>query len=516
MSTAVEPDVIGALVRLTGGCPLALRELAETLTDDQLCGRRPLPDPLPLGLQGRISFGRLLHTLPDRTRLGLLVVAVGQDPEPRVLLAALAELGLAPQDLDPAVDADLLRNDTWHVTQPLLRAAIRELASAQQIRQVHAVLALAYQQTDLALHARHLAAAGGGVDEASAAALERAAQVELHRGQVSDAAPLQQLAADLSPAGTSRVRRLVAAAETHVASGQPDAARTAVEAALAADLPPDLDARALSVKAELSLWGTATSTDLAQLATDAERVAAQDPRSAATILLNAAVCAENLGELPDALGLARRAVALMPDADHARRALADAVLGQLTTLVTGRADFPPEPMSHAEVRRNLHGSTAICPSMVAQWLLWCERYDDAQSIITAQLDVSRQSSLTGVLPHALVLAADIAWWQGSWRAGRDSATAAQLAAAQVGQVGLLGYAHAFEALYAVQREDHRAGCAAPCWTRTSRLSDPGRCQPRCARPGCVCTRRWRVVTWARPSSSALGPSSCGAGSPRAR
>jgi DNA-binding CsgD family transcriptional regulator len=453
-ATTVDPDVTGALVRLTGGSPLALRELAGSLTDEQLAGRRPLPDPLPLGVQGRTSFGRLLQTLPERTRLALLVAAIGQWPEPAVLLPALTGLGLHPQDLDPAVDADLLRAGTWHVARPLLGAAVRGLASAEQTRQVHSVLARAYEQTDLAQHARHLAAAGGGVDEVSAAALERAAQVELQRGQVNVAAPLQQLAADLSPAGASRVRRLVAAAEAHVSSGQPDAASAAVEAALSADPAPELSARALCVKAELSLWGTATSTDLAQLARDAERVAPQDPRSAATILLNAAVCAENLGELPDALGLARRSVALMPDGEHARRALADAVLGQLTTLVTGRSDASPEPMSHAEVRRNLHGSTATCPSMVAQWLLWCERYDDAHSILQAQLDVARQSSLTGVLPHALVLSADVAWWQGRWPTGQGSATAARLAAAQVGQVGLLGYAHAFEALYALQREDH--------------------------------------------------------------
>ena len=45
---AVDPGVRDRLVEATAGNPLALAELTEVLSDDQLAGTAPLPNPLPL------------------------------------------------------------------------------------------------------------------------------------------------------------------------------------------------------------------------------------------------------------------------------------------------------------------------------------------------------------------------------------------------------------------------------------------------------------------------------------
>ncbi|WP_426561273.1 LuxR C-terminal-related transcriptional regulator [Angustibacter sp. McL0619] len=449
----VDPDVLSDLVRLTGGCPLALRELAQTLTTDHLMGRRALPDPLPLGPLGRTSFGAQLHGLTDRTRLAMLVLALGDGCPGAVLVAALARLGLTLPDLDPAVDRHLVRRQHWVLGDPLQRSAIQQLARAEDVRRAHAALADAFEQTDLGRCARHLAAAGEGVDEDVARTLERAARLAQRRGDVAGAATLWQLAADLSPVGPVRLRRLVVAAEGQTACGDLRAAEADLDDLLAAAPAADLTSRALRVRTQLALWSATNSTELARLSADAEQVSAYDSDSAAGVLLNLAVCAQNLGDVPEALRLARRGVELATDGAPARRAFAEAVLGQLTTLITGRAGGLPAQLNDSEVRAHLHGAHPACPAMLAQWLLWCERYEDADALVRTQLRLARESSLSAVLPLPLALAADIAWWRGRWDDGRASAAAAVAAAEPAGQVGLLGYAHSWDAMYAAQRQD---------------------------------------------------------------
>jgi len=128
----ISAAVAHELWRVTGGNPLALTEAGHRLDDDQLGGRVPLEDPLPVGQDLEADFGRRLDPLPAATRLALLMVALSASTEVQGLAAALASVGVEWSVLDPAHAAGLLRYESGHVvfTHPLMRSAVRELAAA--------------------------------------------------------------------------------------------------------------------------------------------------------------------------------------------------------------------------------------------------------------------------------------------------------------------------------------------------------------------------------------------------
>ncbi|MEU9386500.1 ATP-binding protein, partial [Streptomyces sp. NPDC048279] len=63
----VDPAVADRIVAGTGGNPLALLELTDALTAEQLSGIAPLPDPLPVGRLLEDHFQRLVLALPPAT-----------------------------------------------------------------------------------------------------------------------------------------------------------------------------------------------------------------------------------------------------------------------------------------------------------------------------------------------------------------------------------------------------------------------------------------------------------------
>ena len=59
-----DDGVTERLVTETGGNPLALLDAARDLSPDQLAGRAPLPEPLPIGRRLEESFARRIRELP--------------------------------------------------------------------------------------------------------------------------------------------------------------------------------------------------------------------------------------------------------------------------------------------------------------------------------------------------------------------------------------------------------------------------------------------------------------------
>ena len=98
LRTVLGPDVdsavLGSLGRTLQGLPLALREAARLLTPEQIAGTAPLPDPLPVAPALMTAWTAVLDRQPDRTRWGLLDLAVaGARPD---LLASLQGEGCGP------------------------------------------------------------------------------------------------------------------------------------------------------------------------------------------------------------------------------------------------------------------------------------------------------------------------------------------------------------------------------------------------------------------------------------
>lgn len=206
--------VTSRVLGVAQGNPLALLELPQALSDSQRSATEPLPPVLPLGEHLRKLFTSRVAELPPATRALLLVAALEGTGDLRVLEAAGgSDYGL--DDLAPAERDHLVRADEnpGRITfrHPLIRSAAVGASTAGERRRAHRALAvvLAGQPER---RAWHLGEASVEPDEQVAGLLEEAARAVSGRGDYSGAVERLIRAADLSPAGAERSRRLAEAA----------------------------------------------------------------------------------------------------------------------------------------------------------------------------------------------------------------------------------------------------------------------------------------------------------------
>ena len=108
VSGPLNARVAARIINETGGNPLALRELAAHLTPDQLAGRSPLPERLPVGRRLQGHFLGQAKMLPPATGTWLLLASAASGDDPAALWRAAALLGLEPDAADPAVAQDIV------------------------------------------------------------------------------------------------------------------------------------------------------------------------------------------------------------------------------------------------------------------------------------------------------------------------------------------------------------------------------------------------------------------------
>ncbi|MFD8981862.1 AAA family ATPase [Streptomyces sp. NPDC059564] len=197
------------------GNPLALLELPVALSGPQRAASEALPARLPLSRRLQSAFASRIAGLPPATRYLLLLAALDGTGDLRVLRRATAgRCGLG--HLGSAERAQLIRVDEpsgLRFRHALTRSAVVELSTSDQRRSAHRALARAWQETP-ERQAWHLAQAAEGPDERVAALLERAAAVIARRGDGPAAVAALLRAAELTPAGPGRARRLAEAAYT--------------------------------------------------------------------------------------------------------------------------------------------------------------------------------------------------------------------------------------------------------------------------------------------------------------
>jgi DNA-binding CsgD family transcriptional regulator len=225
LSTSITGHLDGAvaakIVAGTGGNPLALLELAQALTAEQLTGITPLPHPLPVGTFLETHFLRQIRQLPDETQALLLLVSATAPEDPSLLWRAADHLGIAADRADPALSAGIL-TPALDFRHPLIRSAVYRGADPAGRRLAHAALAAVCDPAlDRDRHAWHRAEATIGLDEEVAAELEEASERARARGGHAERAAFLTRAADLSPEPRARAARLVAAAHAHLVLGDP-------------------------------------------------------------------------------------------------------------------------------------------------------------------------------------------------------------------------------------------------------------------------------------------------------
>jgi DNA-binding CsgD family transcriptional regulator len=235
MGRRAAPSVCERLLAEADGNPLALLELPGSLSEEQLSGRDPLPDAMPLTPRLEGVFRQQIGRLPRQAQTALLIAAADNTGDAPAVLRAAATLELPADALDPAEGSGLIRitGKTIAFRHPLVRSALYRGATLSQRQQVHAALASALRGDDNAdRRIWHQAMATLTGDEEVAVALEASARrAELRAGH-SSAATAYLRAAELSTDDTRRVRRLAAAAHAAWAAGQPDRARDIIGRAL--------------------------------------------------------------------------------------------------------------------------------------------------------------------------------------------------------------------------------------------------------------------------------------------
>jgi DNA-binding CsgD family transcriptional regulator len=212
----------------TGGNPLALAEVAR-----QLAGGSLPFGPLsfgPLSVGSRLEGWFLLRVmdLPAETRALLLVMAADLSGDRALLWRAASRLGISAGAADPAVAGGLIATFGAKVAfrHPLVRSAVYHGAPPAERCLVHGALAAASDpRLDSDRRAWHRAAATIVPDEEIAAELAHSADRARQRGGHGSAAALLTRAAELTPQGSYRTERMLAAAVAELTAGAPSSAR---------------------------------------------------------------------------------------------------------------------------------------------------------------------------------------------------------------------------------------------------------------------------------------------------
>jgi len=187
------------------GNPLALLELPIALGPRS----RALAETLPLTNRLQEVFAARISALPATAREALLLVVLDGTGYLKVLRGSEAD-NLASAEQAHVIFADRAAGRV-SFRHPLIRSAIVELATGEELRNAHRILAHR-SANEPARRAWHLAEASAGPDENVAALLHQVARSNLLTGDLASAVKELQRAADLSPDGADRARRLAEAA----------------------------------------------------------------------------------------------------------------------------------------------------------------------------------------------------------------------------------------------------------------------------------------------------------------
>ena len=289
VTTPLDEHVRDRILAETRGNPLALLELADSLTATELAGGFGLPDAQRL--PGRIeqSFVRRIDMLCGDARQLLLVAAAEPVGDPQLLWGAAKQLGIELAAADDVQAQGLLAlGERVTFRHPLVRSAVYRSAAVEDRRAVHLALAEATERhADPDRRAWHLAAGTQGPDERIALELERSAGRARARGGAAAAAAFMERAVALTQDPGRRADRALAAAEAAFQAGAFDTALRLISSAKASPLDELQVARADLVRGHVA-FATGLSRDASTLLLKAaRRLNRSDPELARQTYLTA-------------------------------------------------------------------------------------------------------------------------------------------------------------------------------------------------------------------------------------
>jgi DNA-binding CsgD family transcriptional regulator len=421
---------------LSGGNPLyglaIARRLAEAGDGDV---------PLPASL--RDALAERLDRLDASAGPPLLAVAALRRASLPVLRAALPGFGL--RDLDGAERAGIVAVSGEHVrfTHPLLASVHYARAGPGERRELHRRLAALVD--DAEERAQHLALGADGPDEAIAAAIERAARSAAARAAPEAAAELLTQAAQLTPPGTARTERSLAAAELHHLTGDLPRARAVLAPLPGEAAEGETSARLHLLRARLCFDDLAESRRLLERALAS---AADDGRRAEIEFMLGEVHA-NLGDHCAAARHVARAVAAAERAgDRGRLAVA---LSQAGGMALFRGEGVQRDLMDRAIALEPHvrGMTHfyLPTTGLGCQLLWTEDAAAARALLEDVLRRGREAGYDDSGGERFFLA-HACWLTGDIAAARRYAAEFELFAGESGDAQLDLYARYLRALTA--------------------------------------------------------------------
>ncbi len=461
----VAASVADRLFSVAGGNPLALIQLAARLTDNQLTGRQPLPDPLPaVDIEG--AFLARVAELPERSKRVLVVAAASETGAMDEIAAAAGSLGLPADHLAACEEAGLITIEagTVRFQHPLLRSAVYHAAAPGERRAAHRALADALgakQETDRRFW--HLAAATTTPDEEIAAGLEHAGSNAARRSDHAAAAIAFERAAQLTPNPHDRAVRLVAAAEAAQLAGGFDFAADLLDEALS-DIPGDRRVDAVRLRAAADLWRGRPREARQLLVTEAALVGEQDPARAAAMLIETAVPSGMALDVQDAVETAMRARAIAERADPEVQAAATAATGAVL-IIFGQLEEGRRLLEQVRWVVEQTQSLAAIPPWIRQLVcpvyILLGWYADAGRLLEATIHAARVGGAPALLPVPLAFRAELGFRTGNWHGAYVDASESALLAEQTGQWTELPHSLALLARLEAGRGDDEA-CRRHC------------------------------------------------------
>ena len=438
----VNDEVLGWLVRATGGNPLALLDLPTYLPAEELAVLAIRSEPAPVGPAVSAAYIRAVADMSSTAKDALLIAAMLDENAMPIVERALRFAGLTVTVLSTAEEAGLLSlaNGTVRMRHPLARSAVIQSASAKGRRAAHLAcaegLCASARTVDKEARVWHLADATVGADESIAELLEAHARSAMARTGYGAACLINQRAAELSPAGPARTRRLLAAAEAGLAAGLPHQSQKLL-GLLEGDVAASDQCSAAIVHLRGRLQSAAGDPPGAAvvLQHEAERIRDINPALAIQISLDAAfatVLAGDMGRAADAAQLvASIGQALGPGAVAA----GDLMVGIVQAMSGAGEDARPRLDAFRAAVDRPQPSVDLLQQLVylGTAYLMINALDEALTVLDRTVAAARQCGAVGALPFALAMSAATNYRLGAWERGYAQASEATTLADDIGQ-----------------------------------------------------------------------------------
>ena len=293
IGVAPEPSVLSELWRSTGGNPAAMLSACSYLSDEQLHGLVPFPDPVPLGPELVEAYGYWVEGLAANAVAATTIAATALMSRP-ILEDALSQADLRLDALEPVLEmkAISILGDRVEFTHPLTRAAAFQHSTPRLKITARRAVANAYARAGhIERAALHAALSTNERDDDVAIMCLRASQRALERGDADAAARYEVLGARFAENPEHRARHLIRASSLLHAAGRPERAMECLRRVTPVNSSGSIVGHATYRAGRILFATEASPHSPAQMAAGAEATTADSPTDAVVMWADAAASA---------------------------------------------------------------------------------------------------------------------------------------------------------------------------------------------------------------------------------